>query len=134
MGGKKDADDGLALDLGGRFGSKTKLVFDEFSSSVFMLIYVDFRRIWEHFGPHFRDFWHPKSTSDRFMKNHRNHWRGHQNRGFEALQNHQKTLQKQTSISDTLFTDFSSILAPFVPHKRSKNPLKNGDGFGIKNG
>ena len=61
--------------LGGRFGSQTELVFNEFSSSVFMLMYVDFRRMWEHFGPHFRDFWHPKSTSDRFMKNHRNHWR-----------------------------------------------------------
>ncbi len=33
--------------LGGCFGSKTELFVDELSSSVFMLIYVDFGRILE---------------------------------------------------------------------------------------
>ena len=37
----------LGFPLGCRFGSKTELLCDELSSSVFMLIYVDFGRIWE---------------------------------------------------------------------------------------
>ena len=45
----------LGLLLGGRFGLKTELVFDKLSSQVLMLIYVDFRRIWELKWQIFRD-------------------------------------------------------------------------------
>ena len=48
--------------LGGHFGSNTELFFDEFSSSVFMLIYVDFGRIWELIWETFRS---PKRVRGR---------------------------------------------------------------------
>ena len=60
----------IYVDLGsllrGVFGSKTELFDDEFWSSVFMLIYVDFGRIWELISETIRDMFSNIFANVRF--------------------------------------------------------------------